>query len=451
MAAALCAACSTAPRPVATTPPTEPARPTRAEPGQVESAEATAQATRRGRARAASLRTLSVELAEQQAQARRRAASATPFVLLDAPDVRGPRDLVITAVGDVSQPTKQWRDRTMELKDRAFDPTKALLTSGDLIFMNLENPISERDPVAKKTYAFTSHPERLGWYFDVGFNLFSLSNNHIADADQPGIDDTLGHLERERAESGRPAWWAGASTDPDAAEAATTIEVPGKDLKIAFFSTGFSPSPNVSKFWSETLPARIREAHASHDVVIVSVHAGKEYQHVPAPELAQRYRDWIDAGADLVIGHHPHVIRPVEAYNGGLILHSLGNHVFASRTVRHRKYDARLYGMLARVVIQDGRVAAAEIVPTWANNSEDWVLPTGQRLPNSHFAPSPLHGPFADVFFEDFAAWTEAANATPIERVGDVGRLLVPDASLPVSFRLLDRPLVLSSVHREAP
>jgi hypothetical protein len=355
------------------------------------------------------------------------AAPKTPFEILEAKkSERSERDLVLVAVGDVSQPTKQWREATEGLGVKAFAPTQRYLDSGDLVFMNLENPISELEPSAKKTYAFTSPPHRLGWYFDVGFNLFSLSNNHIADADQAGIDDTLRYLEGERERRGVQAWWAGAGASYDEAEGVTWVQPEGKNLKIAYFSTGFSKGANVSKFWSESLVKRIEEADKQADLVIVSVHAGKEYQHVPKEDLAKIYRGWVDAGADLVIGHHPHVIRPVEVYKQGLILHSLGNYVFASRTTRHRKSGAKMYGLVARVVIQDGRVSALELVPTWVNNSGGWSLDSGERMPNANFTPLPLEGPFADVFFEDFAAWTAETGGTQVKRNGNVGRIELP-------------------------
>ena len=359
-------------------------------------------------------------------KAAQQALARDPFSLLASPkEARGQRDLVIVAVGDVSQPAKQWREHVDRLKTRAFAPTQHLLDSGDLVSMNLENPISELQPSAKKTYSFTSPPERLGWYFDVGFNLFSLSNNHIADADQQGIDDTLMHLQRERSTRGVQAWWAGAGTSPQEAEQVTWVEPQGKNLKIAYFSTGFSKSSNVSKFWSESLVQRIKEARKTADIVVVAVHAGKEYQHVPEANTTKIFHDWVDAGADLVIGHHPHVIRPVEVYKQGLILHSLGNYVFASRTVRYRKSGAKMYGLLARVIIQDARVAGVELTPTWVNNSGGWSLPDGQKMPNANFAPLLITGDFADAFFDDFAQWTTEAGATPIQREGDTGRIII--------------------------
>ncbi len=349
-----------------------------------------------------------------------------PFDLLTTPkEQRGSKDLVIVAVGDVSQPTKQWVESTMKLKTKAFTPTQHLLDSGDLVSMNLENPVSELEPSARKKYAFTSHPERLGWYFDVGFNLFSLANNHIADADQAGIDDTLTHLKHNTEERNVEAWWAGAGASVEEAEQATIFTPPGKDLRIAFFSTGFSKGKNVSKFWSESLVKRIKEVDSKVDIVIVAVHAGKEYIHIPDANLKARYKSWVDAGADVVIGHHPHVIQPVEIYNDRPIFYSLGNYVFASRTVRHRKMKAKMYGLMPRIIIQDGKVTAVEITPTWVNNSGKWTLPSGESMPNSNFVPQLVTGPFADAFFEDFNAWTEETNATLPTRHEDTGRFTI--------------------------
>lgn len=349
-----------------------------------------------------------------------------PMALLNDKSLRGAKDLVITAVGDVSQPTKQWPEPTNRLKGKVFDPTKGLLDSGDLVFMNLENPVSDLQPKVKKEFSFTCAPERLTWYMEAGFNLFSLSNNHIADANQEGIDDTLKHLDEKAKALNHKAWWAGASSDSyEDAESPVFVQVPEKNLTIAFFSTGNSRGPKVSKYWSAGIPKKIALAKKKADLVVISVHAGKEYKHVPEENLTTMYRAWVDAGADVVIGHHPHVIRPAEIYKGAVILHSLGNYVFASRTRRHREFGAKMYGLVARVVIKEGKVAGVELTPTWVNNTEDWTLEDGQRMPNANFVPQLITGKFADAFFEDFNRWSLEAGFKEPVRVKDAGVLRV--------------------------
>lgn len=344
---------------------------------------------------------------------------ADPFAMLDDKSTRGPRDLVIVAVGDVSQPAESWVERTEAQKEKVFDPTRHLIT-GDLNFMNLESPVTDLKPNAKKTYAFTSPPVRLDWYMGAGFNMYSLSNNHIADADQPGIDDTIRNVEEYGKKHQMPVYHSGAGKTPEDGLRPTYIKPEGKDVTVAFISLGFSKSPNVGKFWDENLIPTIKEASTKADIVFVSVHAGKEYQHVPQKDLQNRYRSWVDAGADLVVGHHTHCIQPIEQYKDGLIFYSLGNYVFSSRTVRHRKVGAKLYSMMARIVITDGAVHGTQVVPLWVNNSEDWRLETGEVMPNANFIPQILTGPFADAWFNDFNNWTQKAGATPIDRVGDV-------------------------------
>lgn len=365
------------------------------------------------------------EAARIKREAAMRAALKDPTILLD-PARRGPRDLVITAVGDVSQPTKSWTGLAEEMQGKVFAPTLSLLQSGDLISMNLENPVSTLSPSAKKEYSFTSNPDRLDWYIKAGFNMFSLSNNHIADADQEGIDDTIRHLKERSAQHGKPVYFAGAGKNYEEAEAPVFIKLPEKNLTVAFFSTGFSQSPNVSRYWSRSLLKRIKEAKARADIVVVAVHAGREYRHVPGADIKKVFHGWIDHGADVVIGHHPHVVQPAEQYKHGVIMYSLGNFVFFSKTYRHKKFGAKLYGLMARVVIRDAKVAGVQLVPLWVNNTDNWKLPTGEHMPSAQFTPKVLKGRFADAFFEDFNAWSREAGLAVPERVGDVGFIRVP-------------------------
>ncbi|MBA2665385.1 MAG: CapA family protein [Bradymonadaceae bacterium] len=376
-----------------------------------------------------------VEAAEpQELESHAQRFAMEPFLMLDEREHRSARDLVIVAVGDVSQPATQWVEATEALAGAVFGPTAKLIESGELAFMNLENPMTHIKPVAKKTYAFNSPPERLEWYIRAGFNMFSLANNHIADSGEEGIVDTVRNVELYAEKLQTSVWHAGAGASPEDAIAARYIRLEGKDVTVAFFSVGFSRSPNVGRFWDERLPEYIAEAREKADIVFVSVHAGREYQHVPDPDMQTRFRSWIDAGADLVVGHHTHCVQPVEQYKQGLIFYSLGNYVFSSRTVRHRKMGARLYGMLTRIVIEDGKLRGAQIVPTWVNNSEDWRLDDGQVMPNANFVPQILTGAFADQFFEDLDDWTMQAGATPVERIGDVGFIRIRPAPEPVSL-----------------
>lgn len=353
--------------------------------------------------------------------------STDPFELLDTPiEDRGAGELVLVAVGDIAQPARQWPEVTEALGGAVFDPTRELLASGDLIFMNLESPLTNRPPVPDKRFAYTTPPERLEWYLDAGFNMISLANNHIADAGEAGIQDTIEAIEDRARARGKTVHHAGAGRSGNARYEPVLLEPEGRDLRIAYFATGFSDSPSVVH-WSrdEGLFRAIRSSADSgeFDLIVVSAHAGIEYQHVPADSVQAAYRGYVDAGADLVLGHHPHVIQPVEHYGDGLIFYSLGNFVFASRTQRHHATEARLYGMLARIVIQDRQLKGAEIVPLWVNNSEGWTLADGSYLPRTDFTPKVLEAGFAREFFRDLEDWSRESGATVPETAN--GRRLI--------------------------
>lgn len=350
-------------------------------------------------------------------------ARSPETILQTPPTERRHDELVLVAVGDVSQPAGQWPAVTGRLGERVLDPTRTLLASGDLVFMNLETPVTDAEATADKPFAFTTPPKRLGWYLDAGFNLFSLANNHIADAGKAGIDATIEAIESQAAARGIPVHHAGAGRSGPDRLRPVRVSLPDKDLSLAFFSVGFSDSPSVVHWQSPELPDAIRAAstNESFDQVVISVHAGAEYRHVPVASVRSAFRGYVDAGADLVLGHHPHVIQPVECHGGGLIAYSLGNFVFASRTLRHRENDARLYGMLTRIVFRDREMLGAEIVPLWVNNTEGWTLPDGHHLPRTDFTPRPLSGPFADAFFDDLADWSRAIDVEPPRRHGDHG------------------------------
>ena len=355
------------------------------------------------------------------------ASSTDAFDLLDKPpEERGPGDLVLVAVGDIAQPKAQWPEITEALGGSVFDPTRELLASGDLVFMNLESPLTDRPPVPDKRFAYTTPPERLEWYLDAGFNMISLANNHIADAGEGGIQDTVRHIERRARARGETVFHAGAGRSGSARYEPVRIQPEGRDLRVAYFAAGFSDSPSVVHWSRDEGLFRVIRASAESgefDLVVVSAHAGIEYQHLPADSVQAAYRRYVDAGADLVLGHHPHVIQPVERYGDGLIFYSLGNFVFASRTQRHHATDARLYGMMARIVIRDRQLKGAEIVPLWVNNSEGWTLADGSYLPRTEFTPKVLEAGFAREFFKDLEDWSRESGATVPETVNDRGRI----------------------------
>ena len=207
----------------------------------------------------------------------------------------------------------------------------------DLAFANLESPTSSGGaPLAGKKYTFRADPAVVPpALLALGIDAVSLANNHVLDYGEIALVDTFEAL----AQAG--VGFAGAGPNSTAAYAPLLLEREG--LVVAFLAFGdLTPvTPRYQQIWpagpdrpgiatlmpQETLLKAVSAARRQADIVVVSFHWGYEYADVVR---AQRElgRAAIDAGADLVFGHHPHVPQPVEVYQGRPILYSLGNLAF---------------------------------------------------------------------------------------------------------------------------
>ncbi len=327
---------------------------------------------------------------------------------------RGVRDLLLVAGGDVAYP-RGWMDRLVERqKSKMFDFVRGYALAADLAFLNLESPYTEAEFVLKKKWPIATPPHRLDYVLDGGFNMFSLANNHMFDAGKQGIIDTLDLLAVKRKahrritkETGKRKhlYWTGAARRVRDAYKPSVFKLPGKQLKVAFHAFGYARSNLVPMPYSAKAYKAIREYASKVDITIVSAHHGKEYTHIPDAKKAGVYRKYIDAGADVVLGHHPHVIQGVEAYKNGIIFHSLGNFSFASKTKRHLKTGARLYSIMPLIYFKDGRVERAEVLPLYVNNSAPLKV-QGQVLRSTNFKPQVLKGVFADQVLRELKQWT---------------------------------------------
>jgi poly-gamma-glutamate capsule biosynthesis protein CapA/YwtB (metallophosphatase superfamily) len=197
-----------------------------------------------------------------------------------------------------------------------FESLKVKLSGYDLVVGNLEGPITENESVSVNTkigegknFIFTFDPVVAKVLFDNNIKLVNLGNNHILNQGAKGIDQTKKYLDDAGVEY----------FDEDLA---LVKEISG--MKIGFVSYNYSVSNSEDAAIEE-----IKLAKDQSDIVIVCPHWGTEYK-VGDPgqvtrDLAHRF---IEAGADLVVGTHPHVVQMSEEYNGKKIYYSLGNFVF---------------------------------------------------------------------------------------------------------------------------
>lgn len=243
-----------------------------------------------------------------------------------------PTELTVVAVGDLmlgtDYPSREYLppDDGKSLLAQARD----VLKSGDIVFGNLEGCLADGVPPVKKCrtpqvcFLFRM-PERYVFHLKgAGFNLLSLANNHIMDFGEEGAKRTLKVLEKEGI------YHAGLLIKP-----VENFEVKGFKVGFAAFGTsrGVLDLRNL-----KVAMKMVAELASQNHIVIVSFHGGgegKDYRHVTRQKEIFLGEDrgnvyefahaMVDAGADLVIGHGPHVPRALELYQGRLIIYSLGN------------------------------------------------------------------------------------------------------------------------------
>ncbi len=216
-----------------------------------------------------------------------------------------------------------------------FAGVAEVLRGADLTVGNLECAISEGGEQASKAYTFRAPPIAAEALALAGFDVVSLANNHALDWGDEGLSDTRVHLEASKV--------AAVGGGANAAEAHRHAVVTRNGLRVAFL--GYLDVPAEGAFnranWDatatraglawfdeEALVRDIAAARMEADVVVVFLHFGFEYHTSPSEAQRRQARAAIDAGAALVLGSHPHVLQPVEAYHGGVIAYSLGNFVF---------------------------------------------------------------------------------------------------------------------------
>jgi poly-gamma-glutamate capsule biosynthesis protein CapA/YwtB (metallophosphatase superfamily) len=252
--------------------------------------------------------------------------TSTPSTTSPPPTTQTPHGTVtIAAVGDTMLGTTP----TLAPSPGTYLGRMRAALTGDVVFGNLEGTLT--DATASKCggapssscFAFRAPPEFARALRQSGFTVLSNANNHSFDFGQAGEDDTVHALHRAGiAQTGLPG--------------EITI-VRAKDLRIGFL--GFAPYPNTASL-TDLRAARklIRRADRKADVVVCAIHAGAEGTaalHLTGGEESYLGEDRgnpqafahmaVDAGADLVLGSGPHVLRAMELYHGRLIAYSLGN------------------------------------------------------------------------------------------------------------------------------
>lgn len=240
------------------------------------------------------------------------------------------------------------------------------LQAPDLLVGNLENPITTGGvPAEDKKYVFKGHPDLVPSLKEAGFDVVSLANNHTLDQGVEGLLDTIRHLD----EAGIPNMGAGNNDT----EAFAPVVLEANGFKVAYFGlsrvvpwVSWKADKNVAgvaeTYDSRRAVAAIQQARVENDLIVVYAHWGEELSEVPRSIETTLAREYIDAGADLVVGAHPHVLQGIELYKGKWIAYSLGNFIFNMTKTE----ESRDTGVLEAVCTKDGS-CELQFHPMWVD------------------------------------------------------------------------------------
>jgi poly-gamma-glutamate synthesis protein (capsule biosynthesis protein) len=250
-----------------------------------------------------------------------------------------------------------------------FEPVADLLAAADVAFANLETPIAPGAGSGTREYVFNAGPEVVRALQRSGVDVVAVANNHAFDQGRRGFEETLATLD----DLGMRRVGAGPADRP---EGPVLVEAGG--LRLAFLGwahffnqdgnecpparAGVPPCARAAALDRPRAVEAVRAAAADADAVVVSLHWGNEYQQQPRSEDVELAHQLAEAGATVILGHHPHVLQPIELHrraDGGVtvIAYSLGNFV----SNQSRRY---VHGVTPEAVAapRDGALLQVELV-----------------------------------------------------------------------------------------
>ncbi len=311
--------------------------------------------------------------------------AAVPFRRATPPEIvpRTPRTRIVFG-GDimlsrsVGKLARARRDPALPL--RAIAPA---LAAADIAFANLESPFSDHGGVVEEGMVFKAEPEMIAGLTLAGIDVLSTANNHARDCGRHGVDFTVEWLRKHGI--------AAAGSGVTAAEAHSGAVIERNGTRFGFLAYTYDQSNGNHRDVDDRVAvmdlaamrrdvaAIARRAHA----VIVSMHAGLEYSPQPLPRQIEFAHAAIQAGARVVVGHHPHVVEPWERFGSGAVFYSLGNLVFD----QFQRAETQR-GALAEVVFAGAEVESARLIPVE-------ILRSGPRIVRGALEISQLSVPYS--------------------------------------------------------
>lgn len=309
------------------------------------------------------------------------------------------KDEPVTVIATGDTMLGSWIEEIIKEKGHSypFVHIKEYLDSADLHITNLEAPFGKLGEPYDKQFTFRVDPDLVHVLRAGSVDIVSLANNHMMDYGPEPVQETRDLLDLHEI------LYAGAGSNLTEARQATIAEVNGKRIGFLSYSLTFP-----EEFWASDTSAGTCFPYASFvykdvarlknktDFVIVACHWGQELRTTPKDYQVELAHNLIDNGADVILGHHPHVVQGIEFYKGKLIAYSLGNFVFASYSERARD------SMMLQISLSNEAIMKARIVPINVYNRE------------VDFQPVPLTGDGRHAFLQRMLLMSQELNSIPV-------------------------------------
>jgi poly-gamma-glutamate synthesis protein (capsule biosynthesis protein) len=246
-----------------------------------------------------------------------------------------------------------------------FESIRGIVSNQDLAFFNMECPVVDSMdgfPINKR-YSFRAEPEYIKGLKYAGFNIASVANNHTIDYGKSGFLKTIELLNQDSI------FTIGGGINQNEAFKPLLIEKNGETfaffgmLEFLLEGTTYNENKAYPAFGQiNRLCELIKKLNSDIDNIIVSFHWGKESSVIPTSRQVEYAHKAIDAGADLVLGHHPHVLQSIETYHDKLILYSLGNFVFDNSE------ELQKQSVIFQCKFRNGQIFKPELIPVYIND-----------------------------------------------------------------------------------
>ena len=252
----------------------------------------------------------------------------------------------IAFTGDLGFSSKYFRG-TYDKEDLLHPDLVSYLSDTDYTVVNVEGCVFKGQGSAKKPLVHANPPECVDFLKKINGNIWNLANNHIMDCGREGLESTLQYARDNGVQT------VGVGLNIAQAAKPVILENDGADIGILSVTQEESPAATEDSEgviqWDDTkkIAQMIDEVKKTCRWCVMIVHAGPEFSQIMPPSIRNIYRNYLKLGADVVIGHHPHVMQNYEIFGDKIIFYSLGNFVFDTDYQRLQKYTQ--YGVFVKL------------------------------------------------------------------------------------------------------